>query len=142
MYQDAEARLLKLMAEDEALRLEYEQYHKLEADPRVTRVGRWLRKLSLDELPQVINILRGEMSWVGPRPYLKRELAEIGGYGAVIFEAKPGITGYWQVNGRNNVTFAERLVMEAHYVRNWSIWWDLVLLAQTIPAVLSKRGAK
>jgi Undecaprenyl-phosphate galactose phosphotransferase WbaP len=142
MYLDAEARLLKLMAEDEALRLEYERYHKLEADPRVTRVGRWLRKLSLDELPQVINILRGEMSLVGPRPYLKRELAEIGGYGAVIFEAKPGITGYWQVNGRNNVTFAERLVMEAHYVRNWSIWWDLVLLAQTIPAVLSKRGAK
>jgi Undecaprenyl-phosphate galactose phosphotransferase WbaP len=142
MYLDAEARLSRLMAEDEALRLEYEQYHKLETDPRVTRVGRWLRKLSLDELPQIINILRGEMSLVGPRPYLKRESEDIGRYAEVIFEAKPGITGYWQVNGRNNVTFAERLVMEAHYVRNWSIWWDIVLLAQTFPAVLSKRGAK
>ena len=141
MYSDAEERLQELLATDATLAEEYRRYHKLERDPRVTRAGRVLRKYSLDELPQVFNVLNGTMSLVGPRPYLTRELGDVGAYGETIFEAKPGITGYWQVSGRSTVTFQERLEMESHYVRNWSIWWDVVLLTQTPAAVLEKRGA-
>ncbi len=142
MYTNAEERLQDLLGTDAAVREEYGLYHKLEHDPRVTKAGRVLRKYSLDELPQIFNVLNGTMSLVGPRPYLVRELADMGAYGETIFEAKPGITGYWQVSGRSTVTFRERLEMESHYVRNWSIWWDIVLFAQTPRAVLEKRGAR
>lgn len=142
MYVDAEDRLVDLLAENPALRSEYERYHKLENDPRVTRVGSFLRKYSLDELAQLYNVLRGDMSLVGPRPYLTREINDMGTYSDVILQAKPGITGLWQVSGRNELTFGERLELESHYVRNWTIWWDLILMAQTVEAVLSRRGAK
>lgn len=142
MHLDAEARLVELLASDSAARAEYEHFHKLENDPRVTRAGRILRRLSLDELPQLYNVLKGEMSLVGPRPYLTRELPMIGAYVEMIFEAKPGMTGYWQVSARNTVSFQERVEMEAHYVRNWSVWWDLVILTRTLGAVLERRGAK
>lgn len=140
MVQDAERELDELMDRDPSMREEYERYHKLSDDPRITRAGRFLRAYSLDELPQFLNVVAGQMSLVGPRPYLTRELPLMGEIGDVILQAKPGMTGYWQVSERNDVTFQDRLEMEAHYVRNWSIWWDIVILVRTIPAVLEKRG--
>jgi Undecaprenyl-phosphate galactose phosphotransferase WbaP len=142
MFVDADERLRDMLAADPARRLEYETYHKLDDDPRITRAGSVMRKYSLDELPQLYNVLAGEMSLVGPRPYLVGELKDMNGYDEAILEAKPGMTGYWQVSGRNEVTFDERLEMEAHYVRNWSIWWDIIILTQTVMVVLSRRGAK
>jgi Undecaprenyl-phosphate galactose phosphotransferase WbaP len=138
MFVDAEARLGAIMAGDAELRDEYARYHKLRDDPRVTRAGRLLRRLSLDELPQILNVLHGRMSLVGPRPYLLREVAEMGSDRDLVFLARPGMTGYWQVSGRNDVTFAERQAMEAHYVRNWSFWWDVELMLRT-PIVLAQR---
>jgi Undecaprenyl-phosphate galactose phosphotransferase WbaP len=140
MHVDAEERLQRLLAADPARRAEYERWHKLDDDPRVTRAGRWLRKLSLDELAQLLNVALGHMSLVGPRPYLVRELEQMGPERDLIFLARPGITGYWQVEGRNDVTFEERQTMEAAYVRNWSVWWDLELMLRTPLAVLARRG--
>lgn len=140
MLVDAEARLEELIAMHTAIREEYERFHKLDDDPRVTRAGKFLRKYSLDELPQLFNVLMGQMSLVGPRPYLTRELPLVTDHSEIILQAKPGMTGYWQVSERNDVTFQDRLEMEAHYVRNWSIWWDIVILVHTLPAMLEKRG--
>jgi Undecaprenyl-phosphate galactose phosphotransferase WbaP len=141
MVPDAEAVLQRLLDEDEEAREEYRRYHKLRHDPRVTRVGRFLRKTSLDELPQIWNVLRGEMSLVGPRPYLPRESAEIGRTQGEILRVYPGITGPWQTSGRNDTSFADRVQIDGHYVRNWSIWWDLIILARTVRCVLFSRGA-
>jgi Undecaprenyl-phosphate galactose phosphotransferase WbaP len=142
MFEDADARLQEILARDDAVRAEYERFHKLERDPRVTRAGTFIRRFSLDELPQLYNVFRGEMSLVGPRPYLVQELPDMHGFQETILEAKPGMTGYWQVSGRSDVTFQERLVMEAQYVRNWSPWWDLIILVQTVTVVLQRRGAR
>src|SRR5690606_35417301 len=128
MYADAEERLEQLLETDPAARDEYFRYRKLTDDPRVTRVGRVLRRLSLDEFPQLVNVLLGQMSLVDPRPYLVSELAEMGPERDLILLARPGITGYWQVEARNEVSLEERQAMEAHYVRNWSVWWDLEIL--------------
>jgi Undecaprenyl-phosphate galactose phosphotransferase WbaP len=141
MVPRAEELLQRMLEEDLELREEYAKYHKLRDDPRVTRVGRFLRKTSLDELPQLWNVLRGEMSLVGPRPYLPRESKEIGITQSEILRVPPGITGPWQVSGRNQSSFGERVQMDAHYVRDWSIWLDLVLLARTAKTVLLGRGA-
>jgi Undecaprenyl-phosphate galactose phosphotransferase WbaP len=141
MVPDAEALLQRMLEEDLKLKEEYSKYHKLREDPRVTRVGHFLRKTSLDELPQLWNVLRGEMSLVGPRPYLPRESKEIGFTQSEILRVPPGITGPWQVTGRNQASFGERVRMDAHYVRDWSIWLDLVLLARTATTVLLGRGA-
>jgi Undecaprenyl-phosphate galactose phosphotransferase WbaP len=141
MVSDAEAVLQELLAENAELREEYSRYHKLRVDPRVTRVGSFLRKTSLDELPQLWNVLRGEMSLVGPRPYLPRESADIGATQSDILCVYPGITGPWQVSGRNHASFSERVRMDVYYVRNWSIWLDLLLLARTVRVVLFDRGA-
>jgi Undecaprenyl-phosphate galactose phosphotransferase WbaP len=141
MVPDAEGVLQRILAEDEAAREEYHKYHKLRSDPRVTRVGRFLRKTSLDELPQIWNVLRGEMSLVGPRPYLPRESTDIGTLQSEILRVTPGITGPWQVAGRNHTSFSERVRMDAFYVRDWSGWLDLVLLARTVRCLLSSRGA-
>jgi Undecaprenyl-phosphate galactose phosphotransferase WbaP len=140
MHVDAEARLERLLATDPRLRDEYERFHKLDDDPRVTRAGRWLRRASLDELPQLVNVFLGQMSLVGPRPYLVRELEQMGPDADLIFLARPGITGYWQVEGRNDVTFEERQAMEAAYVRNWSVWWDVEILVRTPLVVLTRTG--
>ena len=142
MYTDADARLTDLMSTDPGIYEEYTRYHKLQDDPRVTPAGRFLRRYSLDELPQLFNVLTGEMSLVGPRPYLTRERGDMGERASSILEAKPGMTGYWQVSGRSEITFEDRLEMEAHYVRNWSIWWDIVILTQTAAAVLGRQGAR
>lgn len=138
MVPDAENVLAKMLAEDPEAREEYGKYHKLRDDPRITRVGRFLRKTSLDELPQLWNVLRGEMSLVGPRPYLPRESADIGATQAEILRVYPGITGPWQVDGRNSTSFGERVQIDVHYVRNWSIWLDLVILARTARGVLRR----
>jgi len=141
MVPDAEAVLQRLLEEDPQARKEYARYHKLREDPRITRVGRFLRKTSLDELPQLWNVLRGEMSLVGPRPYLPRESEDIGVTQSDILRVYPGMTGPWQVSGRSNTTFEERVRMDAHYVRDWSVWLDLVLLARTVKCLLSDRSA-
>jgi len=140
MHQDADQRLHTLLTEDPGLRAEYSTYHKLESDPRVTRAGRILRRLSLDELPQLLNVLLGQMSLVGPRPYMVRELELMGSEKDLIFLARPGMTGYWQTEARNDVSFEERQSMEAHYVRNWSIWWDIDILLRTPSAMIGKTG--
>ena len=100
-----------------------------------------MRKTSLDELPQIFNVLKGEMSLVGPRPYLPRETELMGEYKQIIITTVPGITGYWQVNGRSDVTFEGRLKMDNWYIRNWSVWIDMVLLFKTIKAVFFSKGA-
>ncbi|MFN2196145.1 MAG: sugar transferase, partial [Anaerolineales bacterium] len=123
------------------LKLELETKHKLKNDPRVTRVGTLLRKTSLDELPQLFNVLRREMSLVGPRMIAPPEMEMYAQYGMNLLTVKPGITGLWQVSGRSDVTYAERVRLDMFYIRNWSIWLDLQLLFQTIPAVLTRRGA-
>jgi Undecaprenyl-phosphate galactose phosphotransferase WbaP len=141
MVLDAEDLLQRMLADDEEMRNEYLKYHKLRDDPRVTRVGRFLRKSSLDELPQLWNVLRGEMSLVGPRPYLPRESEDIGTTQKEILRVTPGITGPWQVAGRNYTSFGERVRMDAGYVRDWSVWLDIVLLARTVWCLLFDRNA-
>ena len=141
MVPGAEDILQQLLKEDVDMRDEYMKYHKLRDDPRVTRVGRFLRKTSLDELPQLWNVLRGEMSLVGPRPYLLRESEDVGDTQGEILRVPPGITGPWQVAGRSQTSFEERVGMDAHYVRDWSVWLDIVLLARTVKITLSRGGA-
>ncbi len=139
MVTDAEDALQRMLEENSELREEYSKYHKLREDPRVTRVGRFLRKTSLDELPQLWNVLHGDMSLVGPRPYLPRESGDIGVTQSEILRVYPGVTGPWQVSGRSHTSFSERADIDAYYVRNWSIWLDLVILARTVRVVLFDR---
>jgi exopolysaccharide biosynthesis polyprenyl glycosylphosphotransferase len=141
MYGDGERRLAEVLAADERLRLEYEQFHKLVVDPRVTRIGRFLRKYSLDELPQLWNVIVGDMSLVGPRPYLEREISDMEGKEAIVLRVKPGLTGIWQVTERNASTFERRVALDVEYVRNWSPWLDLYVLARTVPVVLGGTGS-
>jgi lipopolysaccharide/colanic/teichoic acid biosynthesis glycosyltransferase len=110
-------------------------------DPRVTRVGGFLRKTSLDEIPQLWNVVKGEMSLVGPRPFVIYEADQITGWARRRLDMTPGITGLWQVMGRNDIPFDEMTKLDYLYVTNWSIWWDMKILCQTIPVVLGKRGA-
>jgi undecaprenyl-phosphate galactose phosphotransferase len=111
-------------------------------DPRITAVGRFLRRWSLDELPQVINVLRGDMSLIGPRPVIEPEVSMYRSLQNYYLAVIPGLSGLWQVSGRSNVSFAARAELDAHYVRNWSLWEDFVILLRTIPAVLSRNGAR
>ena len=114
---------------------------KIKDDPRITRVGRLLRRWSLDELPQLWNVVRGEMSLVGPRPFVVHESEQITGWASRRLETTPGITGLWQVLGRNDIPFEEMVKLDYVYVTNWSLWWDMKILCQTIPVVLARRGA-
>lgn len=123
------------------LRAEWERDHKLRRDPRITAAGRFLRKTSLDELPQLWNVLRGEMSLVGPRPIVDEEIPKYGAKYAVYRKVRPGISGLWQVSGRNNTTYEERVSFDEYYVRNWSPWLDLYILARTVKVVLTGDGA-
>ena len=124
-----------------ALKREFERNFKLKHDPRVTRVGAILRKYSLDELPQLVNVLRGQMSLVGPRMITEVELEKYGVQKHLVQSVKPGMTGYWQVRGRQNVSYEERVAMDAHYVATWSLGLDLKILAETPGKVLKKVGA-
>ncbi len=141
MVQDAEAVLADYLAKNPEARAEWTARQKLRNDPRVTRAGRILRKLSLDELPQLWNVLKGEMSLVGPRPIVEEEVSRYGEAVRLYFRVRPGMTGLWQVSGRNDTTYAERVELDAYYVRNWSVWLDLYLLARTIWVVLTRKGA-
>jgi Undecaprenyl-phosphate galactose phosphotransferase WbaP len=141
MYGDGEQRLKEVLDRDPQLRTEYEEFHKLTVDPRVTRVGRVLRKYSLDELPQIWSVFVGDMSLVGPRPYLEREIPDMNGQEAVILRVKPGITGIWQVTERNASTFEQRVHLDVEYVRSWSPWLDLYVLARTLPVVVGGTGS-
>ncbi len=141
MYGDGEQRLKAVLESDPKLKAEYEEFHKLSFDPRVTRIGRVLRKYSLDELPQLWNVLRGEMSLVGPRPYLEREVPEMHQQETIILRAMPGMTGLWQVGDRNATGFAERLRTDVHYVRNWSPWLDVYIIARTFGVVIAGTGS-
>ena len=140
MHGDGEARLKAILDADPALRAEYEIYHKLRKDPRVTRIGRVLRKFSLDEFPQLLNVILGDMSLVGPRPYIERELTEMGGQEKIILRAPPGMTGMWQVSDRNATSFAQRCQIDVYYVRNWSPWLDIHILAKTFGVVIKGSG--
>lgn len=139
-------RTMRLNADDliennPELKREYEASFKIRNDPRVTRVGSLLRKTSMDELPQLWNVLRNEMSLVGPRMISPAELGKYDQWDLNLLTVKPGLTGLWQVRGRSDVSYEERIRMDMYYIRNWNIWLDLQLLMQTIPAVLSRRGA-
>ncbi len=133
--------LEELLARDPSAREEYNKYYKLKEDPRITKVGAFLRKTSIDELPQLINVLRGEMSIVGPRMITMEEVEKYGKWGLNLHTVKPGITGLWQVAGRSELTYEERVRLDMNYIRNYSIWIDLQIVVQTIPAVLMSKGA-
>ena len=122
-------------------REEWEKEYKLKGDPRVTRVGAFLRRTSLDELPQFFNVLIGDMSLVGPRPIVEKEIPKYGDAFRDFCLVRPGITGIWQVNGRSDTTYDERVAMDSWYVRNWSIWIDMFYLLKTAKIVVSGRGA-
>lgn len=141
MQKDAEENLKELLGNNDELRDEWEKNWKLRADPRITGIGRFLRKTSLDELPQIFNVLRGNMSLVGPRPYLPKEKAHIEKDLHVICSAKPGITGLWQVSGRSTTDYERRVRLDAWYVMNWSLWLDIVILFRTIKVVTKMEGA-
>jgi len=140
MVQDADARLEALLKADKAAAEEWRAYQKLTHDPRITPVGRIVRKLNLDELPQLINVLRGDMSLVGPRPMMDTQTDEYGERLAAYIRMRPGITGLWQTNGRNATTFAERARLDAWYVRNWSLWRDFVILVRTLRELVVSSG--
>lgn len=140
MHGDGEERLKAILDGDPQLRAEYEIYHKLRKDPRVTRIGRVLRKFSLDEFPQLLNVIIGDMSLVGPRPYIEREVTEMGGQEKIILRAPPGMTGMWQVSDRNATSFAQRVQIDVYYVRNWSPWLDIHILAKTFGVVVKGSG--
>jgi lipopolysaccharide/colanic/teichoic acid biosynthesis glycosyltransferase len=137
MVVDADRRL----REDPVLRETFLRQVKLRDDPRLTPVGRWLRRTSLDELPQLVNVLRGEMSLVGPRMIAPEETGKYGAFLARRLSVPPGITGLWQVSGRQDVDYVHRIELDREYLDRWSLWLDLVILLKTIPAVLSMRGA-
>lgn len=141
MVSNADEALNELL-EDPKLKKEYKKNKKLSNDPRVTKIGNILRKTSLDELPQLINVLRGEMSLIGNRPYLPREKKNMGKYYNDIVKTKPGITGYWQVNGRSQTTFQERCKLERYYSNNMSISLDIKIFFKTFYVVLAKKGAE
>lgn len=131
----------EILAAHPELRAQLEQDHKLAVDPRVTRSGVWMRKLSLDELPQLFNVLKGQMSLVGPRMISPKELDRYGDYAAELLTVKPGITGLWQISGRSDLAPGERVRLDMQFIRTRNAWTDLKLLLMTVPAVLRGRGA-
>jgi Undecaprenyl-phosphate galactose phosphotransferase WbaP len=141
MVVDADERLAEVLAECPDARRDWERDHKLRNDPRITPFGAFLRRSSLDELPQLFNVLRGEMSIVGPRPIVAKEAVRYGVRLAWYCRVRPGITGLWQVSGRNDVAYRRRVAMDILYARNKTVWLDIKILFLTIPAVLSAKGA-
>ena len=141
MCMNADERLKEYLEENEEAKKEYKKYKKLKCDPRVTELGKVLRATSLDEFPQLINVLIGNMSLVGPRPYLPREQKEMGEYYSTIIKVKPGITGPWQIRGRSKITFEDRLKLDLEYVNKCSIKNDIKILWNTFAKVLKKDGA-
>jgi undecaprenyl-phosphate galactose phosphotransferase len=142
MYHDADKRFADILAKDPAARDEWEEHWKLKDDPRVTPIGRFLRSTSIDEFPQLLNVLMGGMSLVGPRPYMPREWDFIKKDSETILHVSPGITGLWQVSGRSNTGYEYRIALDAWYVRNWNLWLDIMILLKTVAVVLKREGAR
>lgn len=141
MYVNSEQMLRELLRTNPAARVEWDRDQKLSADPRITPVGHFLRRTSLDELPQLINVVRGEMALVGPRPITVPELTRYGQVRWHYLSVPPGMTGLWQVSGRNNTTYEERVDLDRHYVENRNVWLDLSILARTARVVVLREGA-
>ena len=141
MIPDADKKLKELLKDPEKKK-EHDKYKKLEKDPRITRVGKILRRISLDEFPQFINILIGDMSVIGPRPYLPNEVKDMGEYYNDIIKCKPGLTGLWQVSGRSNIAFKDRLILEQKYAIEYGLLLDIKIFFKTFIAVFQKDGAK
>lgn len=141
MIPNAQEKLQEYLKSNPEARKEWNTYFKLKDDPRITKIGRFIRKTSIDELPQFINVLKGEMSWVGPRPIIEDEIHYYGKYIKDYYSVLPGITGMWQVNGRSDTGYKERVSLDVWYVRNWSIWIDIALICKTIKAVFCGKGA-
>ena len=138
---DADKKLKEYLEQNEEARKEFEENQKLKNDPRITKIGNFLRKTSLDELPQMINILKGDMSFIGPRPVVDGEIEKYGANRDKFLSVKPGLTGYWQVNGRSNTTYDERIEMELYYVDNKSLRLDIKIFFKTFISVIKKEGA-
>ena len=141
MVPNAQAVLQQLLDSDPVARAEWERDFKLKNDPRITAVGRFLREYSLDELPQLWNVLKGEMSLVGPRPIIQEELKRYDEFADYYLEASPGMTGLWQISGRNNTDYCYRVYLDSWYAKNWSLWYDIVILIKTIGVVAAREGA-
>ena len=141
MIKDADEVLKKYLEENEEARKEFEEFQKLQNDPRITKLGNILRKTSLDELPQMLNILKGDISFVGPRPIVDGEIDKYGEKREKFLSVKPGLTGYWQVNGRSNTSYEDRINMELYYVDNCSLWLDIKIFFKTFITVFKKEGA-
>lgn len=141
MVLDGDALLEKVLAEDPEARAEWEAQCKLKNDPRVTRVGRVLRKVSLDELPQILNVLKGEMSLVGPRPISELEYDKYTVWQDNFMSVRPGLTGLWQVSGRSDLDFEDRVKLDMYYIRNWTIWMDIRIIFKTLTVLVSSEGA-
>ncbi len=141
MHLHSDELLSEHLEADPAARLSFQQYQKLWNDPRLTRLGRLLRRLSLDEIPQLVNVLRGEMSLVGPRPFLPEQARAYGKAYAGYIRVRPGLTGLWQVYGRNHLSFAERVALDGWYLDNWSLWLDFFIVCRTVSVLLSRDGA-
>jgi Undecaprenyl-phosphate galactose phosphotransferase WbaP len=141
MVEDADKKLESLLASDPKLKEEWEASQKLKDDPRITKVGRFLRRTSFDEFPQLLNILKGEMSLVGPRPVTESEIEKYGENYRRVFSVKPGLTGLWQVSGRSDTNYTERVSYDTYYLQSWSVWLDLWILYRTPGAILKGRGA-
>lgn len=141
MVVGADEKLKKYLEENEEARKEYKKYKKLKHDPRVTKVGEFIRKTSLDEFPQFINVLKGDMSLVGPRPYLEREKEDMNGYYKYITTCKPGLTGLWQISGRSDVDFATRIDLDMQYYYNHSLKGDIKILFKTAMKLVKREGA-
>ena len=141
MCLNADQTLKEYLEKNDEARKEYKKYKKLKCDPRITKVGKVLRATSLDEFPQLINVLKGEMSLVGPRPYLPREKNEMGEYYNTIIKVKPGITGPWQIRGRSNISFEDRVKMDFEYAKEPGLKQDFVILMKTFTKVIKKDGA-
>ena len=142
MVPNADEVLFKLLEENEELAKEYKKNKKLKDDPRITKVGKFIRKYSIDELPQLLNVLKGDMSLIGNRPYLPREKDDMGNYFNDIVKTKPGITGYWQVSGRSDVSFETRLKLEQYYSNHCGLKMDIKIFFKTFSAVFGGKGAK
>ncbi len=133
--------LAKTLAESPSAAAEWKANHKLRNDPRITRIGKFLRVTSLDELPQLLNVIRGDMSLVGPRPIVRAEVARYGRDINYYFKVKPGLTGLWQVSGRSNTSYRERIDFDVYYVKNWSLWRDILILFRTVEVILLRKGS-
>jgi exopolysaccharide production protein ExoY len=141
MVENADAVLEQHLRANPEARLEWETCQKLRNDPRITPLGHFLRSTSMDELPQLFNILIGDMSMVGPRPIVQSEIARYGAHFAEYAAGRPGLTGLWQVSGRSDCTYPERVALDCQYVRNWDFWLDMRIIVKTFNAVLSRRGS-